>query len=135
RLQLGGEGNSPVPRMDVQRLYAEPIADEMKAGLASIPERDGEHPDKSLDGCRNAVTLECREYHLGIRVPAKSTSLRFEFGSKGAMIENFAIENNHIPPSDGRHRLPPQLGQINDGQSPEANGKAVRRIAPEPLVI
>ena len=78
RLQLGAEQEHPVELAPIERLDAEPVADEVEHPLAPVPQRHREHTEQPLDGRRHPPFGGTLDNDLGVAVAAEPAPDRFE---------------------------------------------------------
>ena len=79
RLELGGEDEAPVLPAVIERLDAEPVADEAQAPRLPVPDREGEHPDQALDALAQSPFGDGLDQNLGVGMAFEAAALGFEF--------------------------------------------------------
>ncbi len=118
RLEFGAEQQHAAAPAPVQRLDAEPIANQPQRRLGTIPQRDGEHADEPRHRALRPKFPECRQHHLGIRAAAKPVAKPREFVAQLGEIIDLAVVGDDIASVRGMHRLMPERRQIDDRQPP-----------------
>ncbi len=134
-LRLRSEEHRVCDPAVVERLLADPIADETELALGAVPQRDREHADKSRQRPLDAPSLECCEDHLGVGVAAEDRALRGKLAAQLRRIIDLAVEHDDEPAPGRNHRLVAGGREIDDRQTPETDRKACRRIAPRIGVV
>ena len=91
RLELGAEENAAVAISPIERLDAQPVADEVEHALAPVPQGDGEHADETTEGGFHAPNCCALDNDLGVAVAAKAPSRGLELGPKLGSVVDLAI--------------------------------------------
>ena len=77
----------------IERLDAEPVAHEIKFAFGFVPQREGEHADKSLRGFLDAPGGARFDQHFGVGMPAPVSAGKV--GGDVARIIDFAVIGDH----------------------------------------
>ena len=121
RLDLGGKGDAAMVDAVVERLDANPIADQPQAALARVPQRDREHPAEPVQAV-DAPLLERMQDDFGVgmaRLPPVSAQC-FELLPHLGVVVDFAVEHDLQPAVLVGHRLVGHRREIDDRQPPVA---------------
>ena len=94
RLELGTEQQPAVELGPVERLDAEPVADEVERPFAAVPQHDREHADQAIDGRFDAPDCGSLDNDLGVAMSAEAPSGGFEFRPHFVGVVDFAIVGN-----------------------------------------
>ena len=91
----------------IQRLDAEPIANERQRPLAPVPQRDREHADHALERRLDAVYGERFQYDFGVGMTAEFTPARGKLGGDRLVTIYLAVVGDDKSLIGGDHRLMP----------------------------
>src|SRR6201999_4342921 len=80
----------------IERLFAEPVADEEKGAGGSVAIGKGEHPIDSLDGAPHAFATYQVEKYFGIRAVAQRCAEASQFGGEIAVPVYFSIVDERV---------------------------------------
>ncbi len=103
----------------VERLNADPVANEPEAARLCIPEGDGEHAAKFLQTC-DAPFFKGVQDNFGVRVirfPA-AMSVFFKLAPDLRMVVNLTVKDDLQRSVPIAHGLSSGGGEINDGKPP-----------------
>src|SRR6185437_13162246 len=129
-LQLRAEQQQLAELRPIERLDAEPVADEIEHALAPVPERHREHADEALDRRLDAPLRRRLDDHLGIAMAAEAAAERLELGPELGEIIRLAIERDHEAAAGGDHRLCAGGGEVDDRESAMAEDEPCLRVVP-----
>jgi hypothetical protein len=93
RLDLGAEEHAVWQDAVVQRLDAEPVADEQQRPPARVPDREGEHPLEALHAGRALLLVEVDD-RLGVGSRAKAMSALLQLGAQRGVVVDLAVVGN-----------------------------------------
>ncbi len=135
RLQLGAEQEQPAELCPVQRLDAEPIANERQRAVAAVPHRDREHADQPLDRRLDAERGEGFQHHLGVGMAAKANAARLEFGAQLVVIVDLAVVDDDEAAVGGDHRLVAGRREIDNGKPPVRKRDPGFGVDPDAVIV
>ena len=136
RFDLGRKRDPAVVNAVVERLHADPIADQPEAPFTSVPERDREHAAEPVQAV-DAPFLERVQDHFGIgvaRLPPVSAE-RLELLAHLRVIVDLAVEDHLQPAVFVGHRLVGHRREIDDRQAAVTEAHPAVRRHPDAAAV
>ena len=135
RLELGTEDEAPSDSAVVQRLLAEPVADEMQHPCLSVPEREREHAVTASEGAIETPDANGGEQHLGVGLAPELVAGLLQLGSQVAVVVDLAVVRHREAAAGGHHGLVPERGQVDDGEASRCQRHARAGVGPRASVV
>ena len=137
---LGREPDGPVgpvgPRArHVQRLDAEPVADQVQAPLPPVVQREREHPDEARERRVEADPVARLEHHLGVGRAAQRGAPTLDVRPERSGLVALAVVDDDEAAGGGDHRLRAAGGEVDDREAALSEADPCLRVAPHPTVI
>ena len=128
RFDLGAEGDARGGRAVIERLDAEPIADEEQPALRLVPQREGEHAAEAIDRAVAPLLVRVHD-HLGVRVRAEPVAVRLELGADLGEVVDLAVEDDPDRAVLVRQRLIAGR-KVDDAETTVAEADALADVEP-----
>jgi hypothetical protein len=124
--QRGSKAETAGPLRIVQRLDAEPVARQDDAPAIAFPDRECEHPIKSLDAARSPFLVGFED-DFGVALGEESIAFAREFAAQFAEIIDAAVEDDGKAEFRIDHRLGGCGGKIDDAEPAMAERHTILR--------
>src|SRR5437588_10413869 len=98
--------------------------------FAPVPQHDGKHSNKALDGSPKAPLLDCCQHHLSVRMSSEPVACCLKLPSQRLKVIDLAVEYDDQPPTLRHHRLVPKWRQVYDSQAAEPERHPVLAVRP-----
>ena len=137
RLQFRTEGQRPADPAVVERLFTEPVTGQVQPARLAVPQGDGELAFEPLQAAVQAPVLDGRQQHLGVRMaaPGRRRLLGLERIADIEVVEDLAVEDDHIATTRRGHGLQPVVGRIDDRQPAMSEGDPRLGVVPQALTV
>ena len=134
-LQLGGKDHAPVLPPEIERLDAEPVANEAQRARSAIPQREGEHADETLDRGLDAPFGDGLDQNLGVGMSPEAAPARLELWAEIAGIVDLAVIGDDAGAAARHHRLRARRRKIDDGEPRMAERDAGLGVRPHAMRV
>jgi len=135
RFQFGAEQEPPPVVAPVERLDAEAVAHQGEAPGLTVPQREGEHPEKARQQRLQPPFGGALDDGLGIGVAAEDPSTGDKLGAQFGGVVDFAIVGEHHAATGRDHRLMPGRAEVDDRQAAVAQRDAGLVVGPDIAAI
>lgn len=132
RERRGEPQSSPALLGEVERLDAEPVANEVRAARVGLDDRERKHAGESLEQ-RFAPVGPAAEDHLGVRGRREAHPSADQLVAELAVVVDAAVEREREAVFLGDHRLGAGVTHVDDAQPPVHESDA--RAQPRALAV
>src|SRR6266487_4757042 len=114
RLELRAEQQRASHGTVIERLFPQAIANQRQRLVLPIEQRKRKLPGEALHGPQQAMALDGRQHHFGIRRSPESHSLELEWPANVLKVVDLTIEDHDVTAARRYHGLMTLDGEIDD---------------------